>query len=78
LEDDVSKSTDTPTGLPVLSVGIEDAPKVLGGVSRTRIFQAVKNNELTVRKNGRSSIVEVAELERWLKTLPIKGRRLVA
>ena len=27
--------------LPVLSVGIEDAPKILGGVSRTRIFQAV-------------------------------------
>ena len=74
----MSKSTDTPTALPVLSVGTEDAPKVLGGISRTRIFQAVKNNELTVRKNGRSSIVEVAELERWLKTLPTKGRQLVA
>lgn len=60
--------------LPVLSVGIEDAPKVLGGVSRTRIFQAVQNNEITIRKNGRSSIIEIAELARWLKTLPTKGR----
>jgi hypothetical protein len=61
--------------LPVLSVGIEDAPKVLGGVSRTRIFQTVQNNEITIRKNGRSSIVEVAELVRWLKTLPTKGKQ---
>ena len=62
------------TAVPILSVGIEDAPKVLGGVSRTRIFQAVQNNEITIRKNGRSSIVEIAELARWLKTLPTKGR----
>jgi hypothetical protein len=61
---------------PILSVGIEDAPKVLGGVSRTRIFQAVQNNEITIRKNGRSSIVEIAELERWLKTLPTKGKQI--
>ena len=67
-----ARITDT-AALPVLSVGIEDAPKILGGVSRTRIFQAVQNNEITIRKNGRSSIVEVAELERWLKTLPTKG-----
>jgi hypothetical protein len=62
------------TAVPILSVGIEDAPKVLGGVSRTRIFQAVQNKEITIRKNGRSSIVEIAELARWLKTLPTKGR----
>jgi hypothetical protein len=63
------------TAVPILSVGIEDAPKVLGGVSRTRIFQAVQNREITIRKNGRSSIVEIAELARWLKTLPTKGRQ---
>jgi hypothetical protein len=40
----------------------------------TRIFQAVQNKEITIRKNGRSSIVEIAELARWLKTLPTKGR----
>jgi hypothetical protein len=68
-----SQVTDGTAG-PILSVGIEDAPKVLGGVSRTRIFQAVQNKEITIRKNGRSSIVEIAELARWLKTLPTKGR----
>jgi hypothetical protein len=68
------QTTEGAATLPVLSVGIEDAPKVLGGVSRTRIFQAVQNNEITIRKNGRSSIVEIAELARWLKTLPTKGR----
>src|SRR5262249_32300887 len=41
------------TAVPILSVGIEDAPKVLGGVSRTRIFQAVQNKEIRIRKNGR-------------------------
>jgi hypothetical protein len=70
-----TQTTEAAATLPVLSVGIEDAPKVLGGVSRTRIFQAVQNNEITIRKNGRSSIVEIAELARWLKTLPTKGKR---
>jgi hypothetical protein len=74
MQDNNSQTTEAVAPLPVLSVGIEDAPKVLGGVSRSRIFRAVQNNEITIRKNGRTSIVEIAELARWLKTLPTKGK----
>jgi hypothetical protein len=30
---------------------------LIGGVSRTRIFEAVRKQELTIRKAGRASIV---------------------
>jgi hypothetical protein len=56
-----------------LAVAIEDAPMVTGA-KRARIFQAVRDGELTIRKAGRSSLVEIAELQRWLRSLPTKGR----
>jgi hypothetical protein len=55
---------------------IEDTPAV-AGVSRTRIFKAVRNKELTIRKAGRSSIVTHDDLMAWINSLPIKGKPLV-
>jgi excisionase family DNA binding protein len=46
----------------------------LVGVSRTRIFDAVRKRELTARKAGRVSLVTRDDLEAWIKTLPVKGR----
>jgi hypothetical protein len=60
--------------LPRLAVAIEDAPTVTGA-KRARIFQAVRAGELTIRKAGRSSLVEITELQRWLHSLPTKGGR---
>jgi hypothetical protein len=62
-------------GSPVLTVGIDDVPNVVRGVSRTRVFEAVRNEEITIREAGRSSLVEMDELRRWVKTLPTKGRQ---
>jgi hypothetical protein len=45
---------------------IEDIPAV-AGVSRTRIFQAI-------RKAGRASIVMHDDLMAWIKSLPAKGK----
>lgn len=59
----------------VIAVGIDDAPALIG-ISRTRIFEAVRNGEITVRKAGRSTIIEVDELRRWVRSLPTKGRPL--
>ena len=56
-----------------LAYPIEEAGPAVG-VSRTRIFDAVRNKELTVRKAGKSSIIEATELKRWLHALPIRGR----
>jgi excisionase family DNA binding protein len=44
------------------------------GFSRTRIFQAIREGELSARKDGKATVIEVAELQRWLRTLPIRGR----
>jgi hypothetical protein len=52
---------------------IEDIPAV-AGVSRTRIFQAVRHQELTIRKAGRASIVMHDDLMAWIKSLPAKGK----
>jgi excisionase family DNA binding protein len=52
---------------------IEMVPEITG-IPRTKIFEAVRAKSLTARKVGRSTIIERTELERFIKTLPIKGR----
>jgi hypothetical protein len=56
-----------------LAYPIEAIPLV-AGVTRTQIFQAIKNKELMARKRGRRTIIEVDELRRWISTFPTKGR----
>jgi hypothetical protein len=46
----------------------------IAGVSRTRIFDAVRREELTIRKAGRSSIVTHDDLMAWINSLPVKGK----
>ncbi len=55
-----------------LAYPIEAAPEV-AGVSRTRIFEAIRNNELTARKAGKATIIEAGELQRWIRSLPTRG-----
>jgi hypothetical protein len=58
--------------LTPIAYRIEDVPAV-AGVSRTRIFQAARSRELTVRKAGRASIVTHDDLLDWIRSLPVKG-----
>jgi hypothetical protein len=44
------------------------------GRSRSRIFKAIKNKELIARKDGRATLLEASELERWIKSLPVSGQ----
>jgi excisionase family DNA binding protein len=44
------------------------------GVSRTKIFEAIRDGTLTARKSGKATIIEPSELQRWLRSLPIRGR----
>ena len=46
----------------------------VAGRSRTRIYSAIRDKELTARKDGKATLIERAELARWLKTLPTIGR----
>jgi excisionase family DNA binding protein len=50
----------------------------LVGVSRTRIFEAARNRELTIRKAGRASIVTRDDLLAWIKSLPVKNAPIAA
>jgi hypothetical protein len=57
----------------IIAYPIERIPSI-AGVTRTQIFQAIRNKELTARKSGRRTIIEMSELRRWVSTLPTKGR----
>jgi hypothetical protein len=46
----------------------------IAGVSRTRIFDAVRRQELTIRKAGRTSIVTHDDLLDWIRSLPVRGK----
>ena len=47
------------------------------GRSRSRIFKAIKDKELTARKDGKATLLEADELRRWVKSLPTIGRQPV-
>lgn len=44
------------------------------GRSRSRIFKAIKDRELTAKKDGRATIIEAEELRRWVLSMPSIGR----
>ena len=67
----VRVSADDTLGL--IACSIENAAQAVG-ISRTRIFDAVRKKELTVRKAGRATLIEIEELKRWVRSLPVKGR----
>jgi len=51
---------------------------LVAGRSRTRIFKAIKAKELTAHKDGRCTLIEAAELQRWIRTFPAIGREAIA
>jgi hypothetical protein len=51
----------------------EDAARAVGR-SRTRIFKALRDRELTGKKDGRATLIETSELIRWVQNLPSIGR----
>jgi excisionase family DNA binding protein len=55
-----------------------DQAALVTGRSRSRIFKAIKRNELTARKDGKATLLEADELRRWVRALPTVGRHPVA
>ena len=45
------------------------------GRSRTRIFQALKNKEITGRRDGKATLIEASELLRWIRSMRVVGRQ---
>jgi len=72
--DSIASSKAAPSPVTeILAYPVEMVP-VVSGVTRTQVFEAIKANELTARKCGRRTIIEVNELRRWIATFPTKGR----
>jgi hypothetical protein len=46
--------------------------------SRSRIFKAIKEKELTARKDGKATLIDDDELRRWVSTFQTIGREPVA
>jgi hypothetical protein len=61
------------TDIPRVAMRIERAAESTG-LSRTRLYGAIKSGELAAKKAGRVTIVEVAELTRWISELPPRSR----
>jgi excisionase family DNA binding protein len=40
------------------------------GRTRTRIFKAIKDQEIIARKDGKATLIEADELRRWVSSLP--------
>jgi hypothetical protein len=59
---------------PVLSVSADKAAEITD-TSRTRIFGAIRDGELTAHKAGKATIIEIDELRRWVRSLPTRGRK---
>lgn len=57
--------------LPRISLTPEEAA-LSTGFSRTRIFEAIRAGKLLARGDGKSTIIEVSELTRWVSSLPAK------
>jgi excisionase family DNA binding protein len=68
IERDSAAVTIEPIALPI------DEAATACGIARTRIYDAISKKEITARKSGRATIIEVAELRRWIHSLPTRGR----
>lgn len=56
-----------------LAITVADAVKT-SGMSRTSIYEALKRGDLTARKAGRRTLINFADLESYLASLPAYRR----
>ena len=59
--------------VPRLALSPKNAA-IAADTSEWQIFSEIRHKRLTARKSGRSTLIEVAELARWVRSLPTKGR----
>lgn len=65
-----------PEELPVLEdrlyVRVKQAQKIMG-MGHTALYKEIGEGRLPVKKNGRSTLIAVADIHTWFASLPIKG-----
>ena len=60
--------------IEVIAYSPKEAARVIGR-SHTRVKKAIRERELTARKDGRATLIEHTELLRWVANLPTIGRK---
>jgi hypothetical protein len=55
--------------LPVLTCTPSEFPKIFVGVSRTRLYQAIRTGEIKTIKDRKRRIIEIEEGRRWVRSL---------
>jgi excisionase family DNA binding protein len=60
-------------GVPRFGLSPEETAEATS-LSRTKVFELIRKGELTARKAGKSTIIEPAEVVRYLRSLPVRGR----
>lgn len=58
----------------VISVTVDDASAATG-LSRTKLYEFIKEEKLTARKADGRTLVEMDELRRLIRSLPAIGRQ---
>jgi hypothetical protein len=67
--------SNNPITNPITLIGHRaERAALVSGTTRTCIFNAIKNKELTALKNGRATIILDDELRRWMGTFAVIGR----
>ena len=61
--------SDSKDGLPLLTVTPEEFPLVFHGVSRTRLYEAIRNGEIRTIKDRKRRIIEIEEGKRRMEEL---------
>ena len=60
-------------GVPRLTLSPAEAAECLGLACR-RIYDAIESREITARRDRKRTLIELSELQRWIRSLPYRGR----
>lgn len=67
---------DPPTVAPIPRVSLTPIEAAASaGVSRVRIFDALRDGRLVGRKDGKAVLIEIGELTRWVASMPKRWSR---
>jgi hypothetical protein len=55
--------------LPVLTCTPSEFPRIFVGVSRTRLYEAIRSGEIKTIKDRKRRIIEIEEGKRWVQSL---------
>ena len=61
--------------LPVLTCTPSEFPRIFVGVSRTRLYEAIRTGEIKTIKDRKRRIIEIEEGKRWVRSLSPEARR---